>query len=180
MLLGRKKWEQLEKEKQEKDLPSPSKEETTIDIFATDDSKRTNVKTLTAAQKRLVERWNIWRNKNETTVNKPVMDNTNKISQQPIVEEILDEEERRNHTTTPLEEGRNEILLELLETEPDDIWINAKTNLAMDLAIDVNIKKEDLKPEEIVPKAYHEYLDVFDEVKADRSLRHDLGITKSK
>src|SRR5882757_9852984 len=97
--------------------------------------------------------------------NKPVTDNTNETTQQPKVEEILDEEERRNHTTTPLEEGRNEILLELLETEPDDIWINT-TNLAMDLAIDVNIKKEDLKPEEIVPKAYHKFLDVFNEERA--------------
>src|SRR5882757_5877625 len=156
------------KGKQEKDLPSPSKEETTIDIFATDETKQTNVKPMTAAQKQLVERWNIWRNENATMDNKPITDNTNKNAKQPQVEEILDEEEGRNHTTTPLEEGRNKILLELLETEPDDIWINAKTNLAMDMAIDVNIKKEDLKPEEIVPKAYHEYLDVFDEAKADR------------
>jgi len=29
-------------------------------------------------------------------------------------------------------------------------------------------QKEDLKPEEIVPKAYHEYLDVFDKEKAQR------------
>jgi hypothetical protein len=60
--------------------------------------------------------------------------------------------------------------LELLETDTNDtdIWINAKTNLAMDLAIDVNLKKAEPKPEELVPKEYHEFLDVFDEVKADR------------
>src|SRR5882757_3462765 len=52
--------------------------------------------------------------------------------------------------------------------EPNDIWIKTKTNLAMDLAIEENIKKEDLKQEEIVPKAYHEFLDVFDEEKAQR------------
>src|SRR5882757_2824763 len=114
MLLGRKKWERLEKEKQEKDLPSPLKEETTIDIFATDETKRTNVKPMTAAQKQLVQRWNIWRNENATMDNKHVTDKTNKTAQQPKVEEILDEE-------------------------------------------------EGMKPEEIVPKAYHEYLGVFDE-----------------
>jgi len=92
----------------------------------------------------------------------------------------LDEEETKNHTTIPLEAERNEILLELLETEPNDIWINAKTNLAMDLAIEENIKKEDLKPEEIVPKAYHEYLDVSTKKKLNGSLKHDHGTTRSK
>ena len=70
--------------------------------------------------------------------------------------------------TSPPQEEKETIMVNLIETEPDDIWINAKTNLAMDLAIDQNIKKENLTPEQIVPTEYHEFLDVFDEVKADR------------
>ena len=48
-----------------------------------------------------------------------------------------------------------------------DIWINAKTNLAMDMANKANLKKE-LLVKEMVPSEYHEYLDVFDEEKANR------------
>jgi len=53
-------------------------------------------------------------------------------------------------TTTPLEEGRNEILLNYWKRNLTILDKCAKTNLAMDMAIDINIKKEDLKPEEIV------------------------------
>ena len=49
-----------------------------------------------------------------------------------------------------------------------DIWINAKTNLAMDMAIEANSKKKELSVKEMVPSEYHEYLDVFDEEKANR------------
>ena len=61
----------------------------------------------------------------------------NKQAQQPKVEQIVDEEEKKNHTILPLEEDRNEILIKLLET---DVWIH-KTNIATDLAIEANSKK---------------------------------------
>ena len=48
------------------------------------------------------------------------------------------------------------------------IWINAKMTSATDLAAVANSKKPELTPEEIVPKDYHEFLDVFDEEKANR------------
>ena len=86
--------------------------------------------------------------------------------QRPKIEEILDEEERKNHTTTPMEEDRNKILIELLET---NVWIH-KTNIATNLAIKANNKKADQTDEEIVPKEYHEYLDVFNEEKAHQFL----------
>ena len=38
----------------------------------------------------------------------------------------------------------------------------------MELAIEANQKKADLTPEQLVPPEYHEYLDVFDEDKANR------------
>ena len=49
-----------------------------------------------------------------------------------------------------------------------DIWINAKKNLAMDMAIEANLKKKELSVKEMVPSEYHKYLDVFDEEKVNR------------
>ena len=49
----------------------------------------------------------------------------------------------------------------------DEVWINYKTNVAMELTIKDNEKKEDKLVKEIVPKEYHGYLDVFDEDKAN-------------
>jgi hypothetical protein len=48
------------------------------------------------------------------------------------------------------------------------IWINSKDNLATRLAAEVNQKKPDLKPEQLVPPEYHEYLDIFNEDKANQ------------
>ena len=36
-------------------------------------------------------------------------------------------------------------------TKTDDIWINAKTNIAMKLAIEENMKKQELPVEQQVP-----------------------------
>ena len=47
------------------------------------------------------------------------------------------------------------------------IWINAEMTSATDLAAAANLKKPELTPEEIVPKKYHKFLDVFDEEKAN-------------
>ena len=38
-----------------------------------------------------------------------------KKEQQPKVEEIINEEENKNHTNNPIEEDKNTILIELLE-----------------------------------------------------------------
>ena len=48
------------------------------------------------------------------------------------------------------------------------VWINTKTNLAMDMAIGNNLKKQEKSVEDMVPKEYHEFLDVFSEEKAVR------------
>ena len=99
-------------------------------------------------------------------VNKTIKKKTPKAS---IAEED-DEEERKNRTLNPIkDEDEMEIMLKLLDTmEPDEIWINYKTNVAMELAIKDNEKKEDKSVKEIVPMEYHDYLDVFDEDKANR------------
>ena len=59
------------------------------------------------------------------------------------------------------------ILLELLNLE-DKVWIDTKTNVATSLAAEANSKKLELTPEQLVLKEYHEYLDIFDEDKANR------------
>jgi hypothetical protein len=79
------------------------------------------------------------------------------------MEEILDKEEPLNRPINALDK----VLLEYLGME-NKVWINSKDNLATILAAEVNQKKLDLIPEQLVPPEYHEYLDIFDEDKANR------------
>ena len=48
-----------------------------------------------------------------------------------------------------------------------DIWINAKSTMSTSIQAEINQQKEDLPLTEQIPKEYHEYMDVFDEIKAD-------------
>ena len=84
--------------------------------------------------------------------------------------EILDEEEYLNRTQNPLDEDEESSSISLINVngKVEPIWINAKTNLAMDMAIEENLKKKELPITELVPPEYHEFLDVFDEEKANR------------
>jgi hypothetical protein len=82
--------------------------------------------------------------------------------QQPKIEEVVDEEESKNRTTLPIVEDKLGVYIELLET---DVWIH-KTNIAMELAIKENSKKQDKMDEQLVPVEYHKYLDIFSEEKA--------------
>ena len=52
--------------------------------------------------------------------------------------------------------------------EEFDIWLNAKTTTSNEFHLQHDEKKADLPIEEQVPPEYHEYLDIFDEQKADR------------
>jgi Reverse transcriptase (RNA-dependent DNA polymerase) len=87
-----------------------------------------------------------------------------KQKQQPKIEEVVDDEERKNQTTLPIDEDKLGVYIELLET---DMWI-CKTNVAMELAIEENSKKKDKTDEQLVPAEYHEYLDIFSKEKAHR------------
>ena len=84
------------------------------------------------------------------------------MERQLKVEEIADKEETKNYTKNPIEEDKNAILIELLE---GTTWIN-KMNVATELAIKKNNKKEEKTDKELVPKEFHEYLDIFSEEKA--------------
>ena len=58
------------------------------------------------------------------------------------MEEELDEDKHRNRMQNILDT----VLLEYLGGD-EEIWINSKTNLAMELAIEENQNKADLTPE---------------------------------
>ena len=68
--------------------------------------------------------------------------------QQPKVEEIVNKEENKNCTNNPIEEDKNTILIELLE---ETTWIS-KMNVATELAIKENNKKEEKTNKELVPQ----------------------------
>ena len=90
-------------------------------------------------------------------------------SPKPSLKEEVDEEDWKNRMINRLEEEEISLLMATLLGQIDmDIWINAKTNLAMDMAIEANLKKKEILVTELVPPEYHEFLDVFDEDKANR------------
>ena len=84
-----------------------------------------------------------------------------------IVEEP-DEEEKLNHTQNPTK--NDEILLAYIEEaqKPNEVWINAKTSNTIEFRLKHDKKKDNLSIEQMIPDAYHDYLDLFNETKADR------------
>ena len=80
---------------------------------------------------------------------------------------VLDEEEYLNRTQNILDEDEKSIISFInANGKIELVWINVKTNLAMDMAIENNLKKKELMVEEVVPPEYHEFLNVFSEEKA--------------
>ena len=87
-----------------------------------------------------------------------------KLNQQPNIVEEVDPQEQDNQTLHPT--LMEDVILEYLGMD-NKTWINTKMTSATNLAAAANSKKLELTPEEIVPKEYHEFLDVFDEEKAN-------------
>src|ERR1700678_3412956 len=86
-----------------------------------------------------------------------------------FIEEVDDEEEFKTHTLNPLNKDDLSILIGLMDSmEPEEVWINARMNVATELAAEENKKKEGIPIKKLVPEEYHEYLDVFDEEKENR------------
>ena len=90
-----------------------------------------------------------------------------------MVEEGTDQESWKNHTINPTEELddeeiRNAVLISYIKEMKMKVWINAKGNMATELAIKGNEKKAKLTNEELVPEDLHEFFDVFDENKANQ------------
>jgi hypothetical protein len=61
----------------------------------------------------------------------------------------------------------NAVLLSYIEAK-SKVWINAKTGIAMELVIKENKKKEDLPVEKLIPEDLHDFLDVFNDNKANQ------------
>ena len=85
----------------------------------------------------------------------------------PTVTEEPDKEEHLNQTRNPTPD--NEILVAYLEEllPPNETWINSKTFNAIEFHLKHDEKKDNLPIEEMIPEAYHKYLDLFSEAKAD-------------
>ena len=71
----------------------------------------------------------------------------------------------RDTFISPLIEIQEQIMDEgaWMNPETNSVCICSKTNLATNMAIAENLKKEDLTDEQIVPTEYCGYLDIFDE-----------------
>ena len=90
--------------------------------------------------------------------------------------EVLGEEEYLNRTQNTLDEDKESIISFMdVNSKFELVWMNAKTNLAMDMAIKNNLKKQECMVEEMVPKEYHEFLNVFSEEKAASVREHYVG-----
>src|SRR5271168_394375 len=56
-----------------------------------------------------------------------------------FIEEVDDEEEFKTHTLNPLNKDDLSILIGLMDSmEPEEVWINARTNIATELAAEEN------------------------------------------
>jgi Retroviral aspartyl protease len=85
----------------------------------------------------------------------------------------IDPEDWKNHTVNLIEELNNEqignaVLLSYIEEAKSKVWINAKTGIAMELAIKEKKKKADLPVKKLVPEDLHKFLDILDDNKANR------------
>jgi hypothetical protein len=89
----------------------------------------------------------------------------------PTIENEIDPEDWKNHTVNLIKELDDEqignaVLLPYIEEARSKIWINAKTGIAMELAIKEN-KKADLPVEKLIPEDLHDFLDIFNNNKAN-------------
>jgi hypothetical protein len=84
-----------------------------------------------------------------------------KPTPKPTIENEVDPEDWKNHTINLIEELDNEqignaVLLSYIEEAKSKVWINAKTRIAIELAIKENKKKADLPVEILIPEDLHD------------------------
>ena len=77
----------------------------------------------------------------------------------PSVEEEYNEEEWKTQTLHPIDENENTLLMAFInkDVEDQEIWINAKTNLAMDLAIEEANKRKEKTLDEMISEELADY-----------------------
>ena len=67
----------------------------------------------------------------------------------------------------------DDLLISYIKQEnPNEIWIKAKTNLAMDLAIEESAKQKEQTLDEMIPQELMAYQSVFDKVAQNFTLSH--------
>jgi hypothetical protein len=66
------------------------------------------------------------------------------------------------------EQIKNAVLLSYIQEAKSKVWINAKTGIAMELAIKENKKRADFPVENLIPEDLHNFLDVFNDNKANQ------------
>jgi hypothetical protein len=91
----------------------------------------------------------------------------------PTIENEIDPEDWKNHTVNLIKELDDEqignaVLLSYIEEAKSKVWINVKTRIAMELAIKENEKKADLPVEKLILEDLHDFLDVFNDNKANQ------------
>ena len=109
--------------------------------------------------------WQTWSNLKRFFIFKK-KEETPKSNPPPTMMEEVDEEEFMNRMINILDTNE-EYVLETIQEYHQGIWIN-KTNMATELAMAENLKKKTLPLKEMIPKEFHEYLDIFNEQKANR------------
>jgi hypothetical protein len=96
--------------------------------------------------------------------------------QQPQIEEVKDDDKSKNQTTLPLKEEKLGVYIELLET---DVWI-CKTNVAKELAIEENSKKQDKTDDNWYWRNITNIWISLGKKRHTAFPNQDLGITRSK
>src|SRR6202522_3672962 len=174
--LTEQRWKKEEEEKELKEIPEEERKDSqrVLKRRRNETNKRTNELTYIST---IVEecRAKLRRRKEEATNIPNDMGNIDEPRPNPkteyrsaFIEEIDNEEEFKTHTLNPLDKDDLSILIGLMDSmEPEEVWINARTNVATELAAEENKKKEGTPIEKLVPEEYHKYLDVFDEEKAN-------------
>ena len=86
-----------------------------------------------------------------------------------IAMEETDEQEYLNHMQNPLLQMElATLIMTILGDASSEVWINAKMTTATSIQAGINQQKEDLPLTEQIQREYHQYLDIFDENKAER------------
>ena len=81
-----------------------------------------------------------------------------------MIEEIPDDDEWKNQTINSIDDDID-LLISYINGDMDrNIWINAKSTMAMEIQAEINLKKKPL--EEQIPKEFHNFIDVFSEERA--------------
>jgi hypothetical protein len=112
-------------------------------------------------------------NWNKCTLTWQTKQDERKFTPKPTIKNKIDPEDWKNHTVNLIEELddeqiENAVLLSYIEEAKSKVWINAKTGIAMELVIKENKKKADFPVEKLIPEDSYNFLDVFDNNKANR------------